>query len=333
MNAHSLRHILLTILATATIALFVIDISVGAVGIKLSDVIASIFGGEVDETTRSIVVDIRLCKALMAIITGIALSVSGQLMQTVFHNPLAGPYVLGISSGASLAVALFLLGAPAIGINLSAASGSMGVAGAAWIGSALVLLMMLIVSRRLKDIMAVLILGIMLSSGIGAIVQILQYASADNALKSFVIWTMGSLGSVTASQLPLIVTATVIGLALAAAVIKPLNLLNLGDDYATTLGVNVVGTRLAVFASTTLLAGTVTAFCGPIGFVGLAMPHVARMIFSTANHRWLLPGAALSGACVMLLCDIISKIFVLPINSLTALVGIPVIIWIVLRNR
>ena len=283
--------------------------------------------------TRKIVIDIRLMKAIVAILAGAALSVSGLQMQTLFRNPLAGPYVLGVSSGASLGVALFILGAPLLGIGGSAWLSTVGVAGAAWIGAAAILAVVAAVSQRIKDIMVILILGMMASSGVSAIVQILQYMSNEEALKSFVIWTMGSLGDVTTSQLALVAPAIIAGLIISVSVIKPLNLLLLGESYARTMGLNIRRTRSLILLSTTLLAGTVTAFCGPIGFIGLAIPHVARILFCDADHRTLLPAAALTGAVSLLICDIISKILVLPVNTITALLGIPIVIWVVIRNK
>ncbi len=327
------QRIIMLLLIIALPVAFIADIAIGSVSLSPSEVARALFGGDVDEVTRNIVVELRLCKAITAILVGIALSVSGLQMQTIFRNPLAGPFVLGISSGASLAVALMLLGGSALGLSISAISQPFTLAGVAWIGSALTLLLMLVLSRRMKDIMVVLILGIMISSGVSAVVQILQHAAADDSLKSFVVWTMGSLSSVTWQQLWLLLGATIAGLILAVVVIKPLNLLLLGEDYALTMGVNVIRSRLLTFASTTLLAGSVTAFCGPIGFIGLAMPHVARFALATANHRLLLPATALSGATVMLLCDIICKSWTLPLNSVTALMGIPIILWIVIKIK
>ena len=205
-------------------------------------------------------------------------------MQTLFRNPLAGPFVLGISSGASLGVALFLLGAPLLGIAGHSLLASVGTAGAAWIGSALILLLIMAVSRRIKDIMVILILGMMFGSAVGALVEILQYMSNEAALKSFVVWTMGSLGDVTIPQLTLLVPAVAVGTGLTFAVLKPLNLLLLGERYARTMGLNVGRTRTLIFLATTLLSGTVTAFCGPIGFVGLAVPHLARMLFASTAY-------------------------------------------------
>ena len=324
--------IIFVVLAALTALLLLVDIGAGSVKLSIGEVADALLGRGDNPATTKIVVDIRLTKGIVAIIAGIALSVSGLQMQTLFRNPLAGPYVLGVSSGASLAVALFILGAPLTG-GLSATAASLGMTGAALVGSAVVLALITVAGRRIKDIMVVLILGMMVSSAISAIVQILQYMSSDEALKSFVIWTMGSLGNVTSDQLPILAVTVAVGLILAVATTKSLNLLLLGEEYAVTMGYDNRRGRTMVLISTALLAGSVTAFCGPIGFVGLALPHVARVAFGTADHRVLIPGAALTGAAVMLGCDIVSKLFVIPVNAVTALVGIPIVIWIVFRNR
>ena len=321
------------VLSLLIVALFIVDLAVGSVAIPLREVWAALTGGEVAASTAKIVCSIRLVKSVVALVAGAALAVSGLQMQTLFRNPLAGPYVLGISSGASFGVALLLLGAPLLGIGGSALLSSLGMAGAAWLGAAAILALVAACSRRIKDIMVILILGMMCSSGIDAVVQILQYLSSEGALKSFVIWTMGSLGDVTTLQLGLLVVAVTAGLILAIGVIKPLNLLLLGEQYARTMGLNVRSTRLKVFLSTTLLAGTVTAFCGPVGFIGLAVPHLSRMLFRAADHRILIPASALTGSAVLLLCDILSKLFTLPINTITALMGIPIVVWVVLRHK
>ena len=320
-----------TTLIILTFLLFSLDLAVGSTSIPLPQVWGAFTGGDCPPAVARIVLNIRLIKAIVALLAGAAVSLSGLQMQTLFRNPLAGPYVLGISSGASLGVALFLLGAPLFG--LSPAVSSFGMAGAAWIGSAAVLLVVGALASRIKDIMVILILGMMFSSGIGAVVQILQYLSRDESLKAFVIWTMGSLGDVTASQLWILLPAVAAGLILAVMAIKPLNLLLFGEEYARTMGLHLKRSRALLFLSTTLLAGTVTAFCGPIGFIGLAMPHVSRMLFRTSDHRILVPGTILTGAAVLLLCDLISKLLTLPINSITALRGIPVVILVVLKTR
>ena len=324
--------ILFALLAVLCAVLFVVDIAVGSLAIPFGEVVQILLGGGSAEF-RSIVLDIRLVRAVVALLAGMALSVSGLQMQVLFRNPLAGPYVLGVSAGASLGVALFLLGAPLFGVAVSPVLQSIGTAGTAWIGSAVVLLLVVALSRRIKDIMVMLILGIMLSSGVGAVVEILQYFSNEASLKSYVVWTMGSLGDVTAGQLALIAPIVVAGLAMAVATIKPMNMLLAGERYASSMGLNISRTRILVLSSTTLLAGTVTAFCGPIGFVGIAVPHIARMVFRAADHRIVLPATMLSGVVMLLVSDIVAKYFALPINTITALMGIPIVIYIVTRKR
>ena len=325
--------ILFSSLSLLTAALFVADLVIGSVNIPLRDVWAALAGGDCDPVTAKIVLDIRLTKAVVALLAGVALAVSGLLMQTLFRNPLAGPYVLGVSSGASLGVAIFILGAPVLGIAGHSWFSALGIAGAAWIGSAATLAAVAAASRRIKDIMVILILGMMIGSAVSAVVQILQYLSNEEALKSFVVWTMGSLGDVTSVQLLRAAPAVAAGMALAVAVIKPLNLLLLGEPYARTMGLDVGRTRMLILLATTLLAGTVTAFCGPIGFIGLAIPHVARILFRDADHRTLLPAAALTGAASLLVCDLVSKLLTLPVNTVTALMGIPIVVWVVIRNK
>ena len=243
--------ILFAMLAALTLFLFLLDLAVGAVAVPLGDVWAALTGGDCPRATAKIILNIRLIKAVVALLAGAALSVSGLQMQTLFRNPLAGPYVLGISSGASLGVAL---------VVLAGFGSSIGIAGAAWLGAALVLVVIAAVGHRIKDIMVILILGMMFSSGVGAIVQILQYLSKEESLKAFVIWTMGSLGDVTFDQLAVLVPSIIAGLLLAVVTIKPLNLLLFGEEYAVTMGLNIRRSRGLLFLSTTLLAGTVTAF-------------------------------------------------------------------------
>lgn len=310
------------------LVLAVVDVLLGSVGVTLEQMMES------GSVAQHILLDFRLPKAAVAILTGFALSSSGLLMQTIFRNPLAGPYVLGVSSGASLGVAIFLLGAPLLGIGLAR---DMGVAISAWIGAAAILLVVMVVSARIKNIMAVLILGMMFGSAAGAFVDLLQYFSSDAALKGFVIWAMGSLGGVSDVQLLILTLCVVVGMVLCVMVVKPLNLMLLGESQARTMGVNLGRVRTLVFVATSLLAGGVTAFCGPIAFVGIAVPHVARMIFRSADHRVLLPASMLIGADTMLLCDVISQMpgsdMVLPINTITAIFGIPVVVMVVMNSR
>lgn len=326
------------LLSLLLVILFVASLLLGSVSLQVKEVLGVILGQEVDPQTRILVTHFRLPKAITALVVGAALSASGLQMQTLFRNPLAGPYVLGISSGASLGVSLFLLGAPLLGVSVASETlRNIGVVGSAWIGAALILAIIMAVSVRLKDIMAILILGMMFGSAASAIVQILQYLSPDSALKSFVVWTMGSLSGVSLQQLGLMSGIVVAGLALSIYLIKPLNLLLLGENYARTMGLNIRWIRFLLFASTTLLAGTVTAFCGPIGFIGIAVPHVARMLTGNADHRVLMPASMLMGSVTMLLCDIIAQLpgheMVLPVNTITALLGIPIIVLVIVRNR
>lgn len=326
------------LLSLLLVILFVASLLLGSVSLQVKEVLGVILGQEVDPQTRILVTHFRLPKAITALVVGAALSASGLQMQTLFRNPLAGPYVLGISSGASLGVSLFLLGAPLLGVSVASETlRNIGVVGSAWIGAALTLAVIMAVSVRLKDIMAILILGMMFGSAASAIVQILQYLSPDSALKSFVVWTMGSLSGVSLQQLGLMSGIVVAGLALSIYLIKPLNLLLLGENYARTMGLNIRWIRFLLFASTTLLAGTVTAFCGPIGFIGIAVPHVARMLTGNADHRVLMPASMLMGSVTMLLCDIIAQLpgheMVLPVNTITALLGIPIIVLVIVRNR
>ncbi|MFR9600155.1 MAG: iron ABC transporter permease [Rikenellaceae bacterium] len=325
--------ILFVTLSLLVVILFTLDMMVGAVKISPSDVWGALIGGDSGDATAKIVRNIRFLKALVAIIAGVALPISGLQMQTLFRNPLAGPYTLGVSSGASLGVAIFILGAPIFGTIGSSTLSTIGVAGAAWIGSAAILLLLATVGNRIKDIMVILILGMMFSSGVGAVVQVLQYFSGEERLKAFVVWTMGSLGDVTSAQMMLMLPIIAIGVVLSISAIKSLNMLLLGENYARTMGLNIRSSRFKIFVSTTLLAGTITAFCGPIGFIGLAVPHIARALFNDADHRILMPASALTGAVVMLLCDIVAKVLALPINTITSLIGIPIVVWIVVRNK
>lgn len=328
------RHTAILIaLVAVMLALFIADLLIGSVDISISEVWAALTGGECNPISRDIILKIRLLKSVMALLAGAALATSGLQMQTIFRNPLAGPYVLGVSSGAGLGVALFILGTPILGVAHNTFIQSIGVAGAAWAGSAMMLLMIIAISRRVKDIMVILILGMMVGSAIGSVITILQYLSDESALKSFVVWTMGSLSSVTASQIYIIAPIVAIGLLLSISTIKPLNILLLGENYARTMGINITHSRRVIFISTILLAGTITAFCGPIGFVGLAVPHLARMLFASTNHRILIPATMVMGGIMLLACNLISKVMTLPINSITALMGIPIVIIVIIRNH
>ncbi len=318
---------------------FLIDLLVGSYYISIPEVLKAIFRSEnADNQVIMIINQFRIPKAITAVLAGAALSVAGLQMQTVFRNPLAGPYILGVSSGASLGVALLVLGTGGLmGGSIVSAASSWGIVAAAWIGSGLILLMILLISVRIKDIMTILILGILISSAISSIVNILQYFSNESMLKSFVIWTMGSLGSVTNTQLSVLFPSVIIGILIAFGASKFLDAFLLGENYARSMGMNIRFARMMVFLSTAVLAGSVTAFCGPIGFIGIAVPHIARMVLQSAKHSLLVPGTILTGALMMLVSDIISQLpgseSTLPVNSVTALLGIPIVIWIIVRNK
>jgi iron complex transport system permease protein len=314
--------------------LFMADLLLGSTRLAATDVLKSLFGhgtphGEI------IVMQFRLPKALTAIIAGAAMSVSGLLMQTLFRNPLAGPDVLGISSGAGLGVALTVL---TITPLFSFAPGSTlqdwSLILAAWAGAGAVMMIIMAVSARMRDIMTVLIVGLLLASAISAVVSLLQYFSNEAMLKTYVIWTMGNLGNMSYSQVRTLAVATLAGMALAFVMIKPLNAMLMGETFSRTVGVNMKMTRIILLASASILAGSVTAFCGPLAFIGVAVPHVARIIFGTADHRTLMPGVALCGAVILLISDMISSLpgggQIIPVNTVTSLIGIPVILWIII---
>jgi len=313
--------------------LALLDVLLGTARIALPEIIAHLAGtGSLSEQEIVILTRFRLPRLATALLAGAALPACGLQMQTLFRNPLAGPYVLGISSGASLGAALVVLGSGATGIIPG-----WSLALAAWAGAALVLLLLLFVSLRIRDVTTILILGIMFSSGIAAVISIMQYFSQATALKSFVIWSMGSLGNVTGSGLTIMTLAIVPLLAGTMLYVKVLNGLMLGEEYAVSMGIRIRVTRIIIFATTSLLAGTVTAFCGPIGFIGIAVPHVARLLFRRSDHRILMPATVLTGMVILTLADIVSQLpgteRVLPINAVTSLMGIPVVIWLVMLNR
>ncbi|MFH0841829.1 MAG: iron ABC transporter permease [Bacteroidota bacterium] len=331
------KTLIFTVLSILVLAAFCLDILLGSVNIRLHDIVSALFG-DGDPGIETIILKFRLPKAVTALCAGIALSVSGLQMQTLFRNPMAGPYVLGVSSGASLGVALVILGFSARFVPGNIQSlGNWALVISAWIGAGGVMLLIMFISSRIREIMTILIIGIMLASGISAIVSILQYFSNETMLKAYVIWTMGSLGNLSGGQLNVLVLTSLAGVILSLASVKMLNALLLGENYATSIGLNLKLTRFLIFAGTSILAGSVTAFCGPIGFIGIAVPHIARNLFRSADHSVLVPGTILAGGIVMLASDIISQLpgsaSVLPVNSVTSLIGIPVVIWIILRNR
>ncbi len=328
------------ILLLIIIGVFLLDLIFGSVNIPFEKVFAILSGGDVKNSWNYIVLNFRLPKAITAIVVGAGLSVTGLMMQTLFRNPLAGPYVLGISSGASLGVALMVMAsalAPVLFGAISAFLGSWALVVAAVVGASLVFMLVALASIRISDSVSLLIIGIMFGSITGAVVNILQYFSDPEQIQSFIVWTFGSLAGVSWNEMQVMAPIVFCGLIIAFFLIKPLDALLLGENYARGVGISVNKTRIAVIISTALIAGTLTAFTGPIAFIGVAVPHIARSIFRTASHKVLMPAVVLIGAVIMLVCDIISQIpgnqNTLPINSVTALFGGPVVIWVIMRSR
>jgi len=305
----------------------------------MKDVFNSLTGGNSSkETWEYIIINYRLPKAIAAILVGMGLSTSGLLMQTLFRNPLAGPYVLGLSSGASLGVAMVILGASLLPIGLSSVLlSSYGIVLASSLGSFLVLLAVLAVAQRLRDTMAILIVGLMFGSLTSAIVSTLTYFSTAEQLQKFTFWSLGNLGNLSWSSIVILSLCVAIGLLLSLFSIKPLNALLLGENYARSLGMNYEKTRFIIIFATSILAGSITAFAGPIAFVGLAVPHIAKLVFQTSNHTVLFWSTLLFGAIIMLVCDSISQLpgsdLTLPINAVTSIFGAPIVIWLLIRKR
>ncbi|HEX2394355.1 MAG TPA: iron ABC transporter permease [Bacteroidales bacterium] len=336
----SKRQTLIFISLGVLLLLFVLmDLLTGTVKIPVSNFPAILTNSDnINPVWKTIFYDFRIPKTITAILAGCALSVSGLQMQTIFRNPLAGPDVLGVSSGASLGVALVVMG---FGDTIIA--DNMGFLGswiqiiAAWIGAGIVLFLILIVSLRVRDIMTILILGILFGSAASALVSIMQYFSPQSLLKAFVIWSMGSLSNLTAVQLNVLSISLAVGFILTLISIRIMNVMLLGDNYSQSMGVNIRTARVLVFLSTSLLSGSITAFCGPVAFIGIAVPHLSRLVFRTANHFILIPASILIGSMVMLLADVISQLpgsgLILPVNSVTAILGIPVVIWVIIYNR
>lgn len=325
-------------LPLAIFGLFLLDVSLGSVMIPIDQVFTILTGQEAEkESWSSIILKFRLPRAITAIAVGVGLALSGLQMQTLFRNPLAGPFVLGISSGASLGVALLMLSGGLFISNFFVADlTNWLVVLAASLGSGLVLLLVVAVSLRVRDSMTLLIIGLMFGSLTGAIVSILQFFSTGDEIQLYLFWTFGSLGGLNPDELQIMLIILTVGVIIAGLLIKPLNALLLSENYAWSMGINIKKSRLLIILSTSLLAGSITAFCGPIAFVGLAVPHLNRLLFHTSDHKILLPAVALTGAIVMLGCDIVSQLpgsqHILPINAVTSLLGAPVVIWIILRR-
>jgi len=328
-------------LVGALLLAFCLDLALGSVTIPLGNVVRVLLGGDADkETWNQIILSLRLPRALTAILAGSALAVAGLQMQTLFRNPLADPFILGISSGASLGVALAVLAA---GVGESALLAGFDLLGdarlalAATLGAAAAFVLVVGVSRSVESNVTLLIIGLMFGYATSAIVSILLHFSIAERIHAYVVWTFGSFSGVDWAQMRVLAPVVLVGLAVAGACVKPLNALLLGEAYARSMGLSIERARFVLIASTSLLAGAVTAFCGPIGFVGIAVPHLARGLLGTSDHRVLMPSVVLTGACVALLADLASQMpgtdTVLPLNSVTALLGAPVVIAVILRQR
>ena len=315
------------------------NISLGSVSIPIKDVFNSLTGGNSSkETWDYIIVNYRLPKAIAAILVGMGLAISGLLMQTLFRNPLAGPDVLGLSSGASLGVATVILGAAFLPpVLASFLLSSYGIILASSLGSFLVLLAVLSVSQSLRNTMAILIVGLMFGSLTNAIVGTLTYFSSAEQLQKFTFWSLGNLGNLSWSSIVFLLVCIIIGLFLSLLNIKPLNALLLGENYARSLGMNYKRTRLVIILATSILTGSITAFAGPIAFIGLAVPHIAKLVFQTSNHTILFWSTLLLGAIIMLICDSISQLpgtdITLPINAVTSMIGAPMVIWLISKRK
>ena len=326
-------------LGIALLLAILLNISSGSVAIPFGATLKALFGGELEtQSWTYIVLDYRLPKAITAILVGGGLAVSGLLMQTLFRNPLAGPFVLGISSGASLGAALLLMGGSLVsGLFMFDLVNDASLAIASSMGSFFVLAIVMVVAHRVRDTMALLIIGLMFGSITAAIVSVLSYFSNAEQLQRFIFWSYGSVGSLSWSQVLLLSGIVVVGLVISVLSLKSLNSFLLGENYAKSLGIGLQKSRFIIIIATGLLAGSITAFAGPIAFVGLAVPHLTRQLFKTMDHRILVPAVFQYGAILMLLCDTIDQLpnspNVLPINAITSIIGAPVVIWLLVRKR
>jgi iron complex transport system permease protein len=338
----TIKKLVIGLLILFLLIFFMLDVALGSIAIPFKEVVKIFFSqGSENEAWVYIVEKIRIPKALTAVLVGCGLSVSGLQMQTLFRNPLAGPSVLGITAGASLGVALIMLSAGSITslytIQELGISGSWLIIIAATLGAALIMTIILAISSSLKDNVIMLIVGVMIANITLSIISIWQYFSAPDQIKEYLLWTFGSLGGVTEHHLYVLLIAVLIGLLTSFASSKILDALLLGENYARSMGLTVNRARILIICSTSILAGSITAFCGPIGFIGIAVPHLARSLFNTSSHRILIPGCCLIGTALMLVCDIISQLpgsqTALPINIITALIGSPVVIWVIISRN
>ncbi|MGF1560402.1 MAG: FecCD family ABC transporter permease [Flavobacteriaceae bacterium] len=318
---------------------FLLNISLGSVAIPFADTLKVVVGKSIsNESWQYIILNYRIPKAFTAVLVGSGLALSGLLMQTLFRNPLAGPFVLGISSGASLGAALLIMGSAFFSVHMAIELvNDVTLAIMASTGSFIVLLVVMLVASKVKDTMALLIIGLMFGSITAAIVSILAYFSNAEKLQQYIYWSFGSIGNLTWNQVYLLLGIVLVGIVLSIRSIKSLNAFLLGENYAQSLGVNLRRSRYLIILATGLLAGSITAFAGPIAFIGLAVPHLTRQVFDTTDHKILMPSVLMAGAIFMLLCDIVAQLpnsaSVLPINAITSILGAPVVIWLLVRKR
>ena len=326
-----------TVTVISVIILFLLNLFIGSVNLPASDVLAILTGNGRGGTAEFIVLGSRLPMAVTATLAGAGLAASGLMLQTAFRNPLAGPSILGISSGASLGVAVvMLLFGGTVSAGVFTLGGYTAVVAGAFAGSLLIMGILLSLSSILKNDLMLLITGIMIGYLVSSAIMLLNYAASAEGLQGYVMWGMSTFNSVAMDKLPLFGGLVATGLIIALTLVKPLNLLLLGDGYARNLGINIRRVRNLLLLATGLLTATITAFCGPVSFLGLAVPHIARLIFRSDNHRTLLPATLLTGAGVTLCCNLVCVLpsdSVLPVNAVTPLFGAPVVLWILLRNR
>jgi len=318
--------------------LFVMNLCFGSVSIPMNEIWAAVFGGDTS-TYRTIILDYRLPQAITALLAGIGLSVSGLLMQTLFRNPLADPSLLGISSGSSLGVALVVLLGTATGLSVSTLAlwSTFGVTVAAFLGAFAVLLLILALSSRLRSMVSLVLVGIMIAYIASSVTDILKFFSQKEGLHSFVIWGLGSFSNVSKAQLPFFAATVIIGVVASFLLFKTLNLLLLGERYAENLGVNIKRSSMLIILVSGFMTAIITAFCGPIAFLGLAVPHIARFLFRSSDHRLLIPATAFLGMDLALFCNLIARLPSfegnLPINSVTALIGAPIVLWVIFHRQ
>ena len=321
------------------ILLFFMSFSIGSVSIPFSDTFDILMGGNSSRPSWDVIIlQFRLPKALTAILVGSGLGISGLLMQTLFRNPLAGPFVLGISSGASLGVAFLILGSGIFGgILATVALSSWGLVIASSSGAALVLIAVITTANKVRNTTSILIIGLMFGTITSAIISVLTFFSDAEEIQQFIFWGFGNLGNLSWNQVMIFSIIYLIAILNLLFVIKPLNTFLLGENYSKSLGIDIKKSRMMILLITSVLTGVITAFAGPIAFIGLAVPHMTKLLFKTSNHTILLPAVAIMGAMIMLICDLIAQLptseFTLPINAVTSLFGAPIVIWLLIRKK